>query len=119
MYVTAEAFVGMPSKNQRSIAYKAITAYEERVIDIVCEALGLEKIRVTGRKRTRDLAEARCIAIGIILNHIPDFGLKKLGLSFSGRDHSTILYNKDLYNDLYGTNKQFTYKANLVLKGLE
>lgn len=118
MYVTAEAFVGMPSKNQKSIAYKAITAYEEQVIETVCEALGMSRNELVSPVRKRHLAEGRCIAIGIILARIPSFGLKRLGRIFN-RDHSTAIHCRDLYNDLYGSDKEFTYKANLVLKGLE
>lgn len=118
MYVTAEAFVGMPIKNQKSIAYKAITAYEDQVIETVCTALGMSRSELVSPTRKRHLAEARCIAIGIILARIPLFGLKKLGTVFN-RDHSSIIYCRDLYNDLYGSNKEFTYKANLVLKGLD
>lgn len=118
MYVTPEYFVGISAKNQKLIAYRSSVAFEQRVVDIISECLGVTKEQITSKKRTRDLAEARCIAIGIILERFPNFGLKKLGAFFGGRDHSTIIYNKDLYKDLWDTNKQFRYKASLILKGL-
>lgn len=119
MHVAPEYFIGLPKNEQKVLVTEYNQTFEEKVLNTISLALGVNKEQIYSPSRKRTVTEARCIAIGIILARIPNYGLKKLGKLFGGRDHSTILYGKDLYNDLYGRDKTFTFKANLVLKGIE
>lgn len=87
----------------------------EQILAITCNTLNVPMEGVLSSSRKRELVEARCIAIGLTLTVNKKITLMELGRIFS-RDHSTIIYNRNLYDDLYKSDKDFTKKADSVLK---
>lgn len=108
-------YSGLPSRQQILTRLGRKTDDIETIIEAICSVLNVGREELVSRKRTRRLAEARCIAIGLILSVNPNVTLVSLGKLLGGRDHSTIIYNRDLYGDLYKSDKIFTEKTNKVL----
>lgn len=61
---------------------------------------------IKSANRNHDLVKMRTLAINLIRVREPRLPLKAIGAYFN-RDHSTIIYNLNLYNDLIGFNKPF------------
>lgn len=61
------------------------------VVRIVAEHFGLRSEDLTGRKRTKEIAHARQIAM-YLLREENDLSLPAIGDQLGGRDHSTIRY---------------------------
>lgn len=108
-------YTGLPNRQQVLTRLGRRTDDVETIIEATCEVLNVGRDELVSRKRTRRLTEARCIAIGLILSVRSDVTLVALGKIMGGRDHSTIIHNRQLYNDLYKSDKIFTDKTNKVL----
>jgi chromosomal replication initiation ATPase DnaA len=85
----------------------------EAIIQAVCEALKVNKADLLGPERSGKLKVARRIAIGLILMADPMITLKVVGQMF-GRNHTTIIYNRDQFYDQNGTNRELTNKVKMV-----
>lgn len=116
MKVDPVLYTGLPEPKQILIRMGRKENDPEIIIEAVCRYLGIPRELLTSRSRKRELVEGRMIAIGLILQVNPAFGLKKIGRLFGGRDHSTALYNRELFNTLYKSDKPFTKKVQEVLK---
>jgi chromosomal replication initiator protein len=70
---------------------------EERVLSIesiqktVCEYYGLKPQDIKAKKRTRDVAFPRQVAM-YLSKHLTDFSLSDIGKNFGGKDHSTVIH---------------------------
>lgn len=56
----------------------------------VCEFYGLTKTQIESKSRTKNIANARHIAIYLCRKHL-DMPFAKIGLEFGNRDHSTVM----------------------------
>lgn len=114
--MTPYIFPLLPKRSQNHVALgiKENRLEHSDVIDFVCQVLKLDKIKLISSTKRREYAEGRFIAIGIMREEQTCLTLKAMGKLFGGRDHSTIIYANETYNDLYGTNKEFTEKVNAV-----
>lgn len=110
------AFAGLPEKEQRFTRHGIKVGEPEEIISAVSEVLDIPFDQITGRFNKREPVEARHIAIGMIAMANPKLSLKAIGRIFSGRDHSTIIYSKNNFENLYKTDKQFREKVNAVKK---
>jgi chromosomal replication initiator protein len=87
-----------PSANARE-ALKDIALQDEETIDatkiveIVCKFYGVKKEELLARKRTKNIAEARQIAMYLITEYL-NIPLESVGNIF-GKDHSTVIYAKN------------------------
>lgn len=63
---------------------------EAKIINIVADYYNLAPSQITGKIRTGQIALARHIAMYLIRT-ILDLPLKKIGASFGGRDHTTVM----------------------------
>lgn len=63
----------------------------ELVQKIVCEHLGIKVHEIKARKRTKELANARQIAMYLTKKHT-SLSLSEIGRLFGGKDHATVLY---------------------------
>jgi len=102
--MTTEIFIGLPERlqNAASIGISLETNSKEKnldtILNLICNGLNLKNKDVRSRSRKRELVTARMIAIGISYR-VTDNKLKEIG-SYFDRDHSTVIYNRDLFNDL-------------------
>lgn len=63
---------------------------EEKIINIVCDYYNVTPTQVKGKIRTGQIALARHIAMYLIRNNL-DIPLKKIGETFGGKDHTTVM----------------------------
>ena len=113
--VSPSTFLGLEERDQRLVLFGRTKHDIHEIIQAGCSVLGVTMEQLVSPKRTREIAEARTIIVGIFLQITPDYGLKRLGRLFN-RDHSTVLYQRDLFKDLYGRDKPYTAKVEAVLK---
>ncbi len=87
------------------------------IISGICRAFEIDAVQLMSKTHQRKFVELRAIAIGLIFKTNPGITTVELGRVFK-RDHSTIIYNKQLYNNLYKSDKTFTEKVELVLASI-
>lgn len=88
----------------------------EKILDKVSKRYGISVEEMKGRKRTKEISQARHIAIYLIRN-ITDQSLPAIGRLF-GRDHTTILSALDSISSDIATNKSFEADINDLLKSI-
>lgn len=69
-----------------------------KIIETVCQYFRITHNEIIGKKRTKDIVEARMIAIYLI-REILDLPFVTIGQIFGGRDHSTIIYSYEKINN--------------------
>ena len=80
------------------------------IIDIVCKYYNLKKDELLARKRTKEVAEARQIAMFLITEFI-NMPLASVGAIF-GKDHATVIYAKNKVADDMKTNQKLSVQIN-------
>lgn len=85
------------------------------ILSAVCEVLDVPIERLLSPSREKAIAEARTIAVGLILQVNSDITLKSLGRRLN-RHYSSVIHQRETYNDLYKLDKLFTKKVNKVLE---
>jgi len=108
--MTAQIFVGLPQNVKHDFTHGIKIASTEGIIDSVSAVLNIEAKFIKGNSRKREFVEARQIAIGLIYEAYPKLTLKTVGRIFN-QHHSTIIYSKKTFDDLYLTNKAFKQKV--------
>ena len=110
--MTPMIYVGLT----KSLRIQSLNKYRKPIdiINMVCDALNVKRSDLLSPKRHREIAEARCISIGLILKSNPAITLKQLGALFL-RDHSSIIHSRNLFNDLCECDKTFTNKVRTVI----
>ena len=73
------------------LAPRRVACAPDQVVRIVAEHFSLRFEDLTGRKRTKDVAHARQIAM-YLLRQENDMSLPAIGDQLGGRDHSTVRY---------------------------
>lgn len=64
-----------------------------KIVEMVCKFYGVKKEELLARKRTKNIAEARQIAMYLITEYL-NIPLESVGNIF-GKDHSTVIYAKN------------------------
>lgn len=64
---------------------------EQKIIDVVSDYYNLTPSQLVGKNRNAQIATARHIAMYLIRDVLPDSSLKKIGTTFGGRDHTTVM----------------------------
>jgi chromosomal replication initiator protein len=111
--MNAYIFSGLPDKTKYLAVRQIKESNPELIIKAVCETFGLTPEILTGPERKRIHTEPRQIAIALILHANPKMTLKQIGKMFN-RDHSTVVYSREVYNDLIENNAEFQKKVALV-----
>lgn len=111
--MTAQIFAGLPEPKKDLVVNRVKETHPDTIMNAVCVTLNIRHEDLTGRIKTRELAEARCIAIGLILRANPAMTLKSVGKIFS-RHHSTVIYSRALYSDLMEIDPEFKRKVSLI-----
>lgn len=106
-------YTGLPETKKDEFISRIKETDPELISSVVCEKLGVTIDQLKSSSRKRDVVEARFIAISLIMIANPDLTLKEVGAMFN-RDHSTIVYARDTYNELMEGNKAFQDKVALV-----
>ena len=77
----------------------------ERIIAIVCDYFNISTSDITGKKKNKEVVEPRMISIYLIDKYL-SIPLKKIGETFGGRDHTTIMHARDKISADLKTNKK-------------
>lgn len=88
-----------------------------KIIDIVCKFYNVKKEELLARKRTKQIAEARQIAMYLITEFI-NIPLEAVGNIF-GKDHSTVLYAKNKVQDDIKKSKKLDVEINDLKQMIE
>lgn len=88
-----------------------------KIIEIVCKFYGLKKEEILSRKRTKNIAEARQIAMYLITEYI-NIPLDSIGSIF-GKDHSTVIYAKNKVVDDIKHSKKLEVQINDMKQMIE
>lgn len=83
------------------------------IVNIACEYFSVEKKDILAKKKTKQLAEARQIAIYLISEYL-SIPLTSIGKYFGGKDHSTIIHARDKIANLKQNDSKYAgYIADL------
>ncbi|MBR3685333.1 MAG: chromosomal replication initiator protein DnaA [Clostridia bacterium] len=80
------------------------------IINATCNYFKVSKADIIGKKKTKDLAEARMIAIYLITDMLT-IPLVSIGQLFGGRDHTTIIHARDKISSQLQENNPQTKRA--------
>lgn len=64
----------------------------QHIIDTVCEHFDISKEEIRSKKKSRDVARPRQIAMYLIRMLFADISLEKIGEVFGGKDHTTVMH---------------------------
>lgn len=98
--LAAEALKGIiPSTKPKVITVQSIQK-------VVSEQYGIKMEDFTSKKRTKNIAFPRQIAM-YLSRELTDLSLPKIGEEFGGRDHTTVIHAHDKISNMIQTDKQF------------
>lgn len=110
--MNAIIYAGLPAQQQHYVKFGVSVSSPKDILDVCCEVLSQKREDVISKSRKRPIVECRQIAMGLIrLNS--SLALTKIGAMFN-RDHSTVIYACETFNDLYGRDKKFTKYVDAV-----
>ncbi len=90
----------------------------EYIIQIVAEHFGISKSDITGKKKPKEIAVPRHIAVYLCRN-MTDATYQEIGRSLSGRDHSTIINSINFINKALESNdREITDSIAIIKKKL-
>lgn len=81
-----------------------------RIIDSVCKFYNIKKEELLARKRTKEIAQARQVAMYLIFDML-DMPLAAVGNIF-GKDHATVIYAKTKVTEDMAKDKKFATEIN-------
>ena len=87
----------------------------EHIIKTVCEYLNLDLDRFNSPERTRDIAQARQIAMYLAKQHTKA-PLTSIGSAIGGRNHATVLHSCKAVSNLIDTDKVFRRQVEEIEK---
>ncbi|MEG2365875.1 MAG: chromosomal replication initiator protein DnaA [Alistipes sp.] len=87
----------------------------DHIIDVVCEYLNLDFKRFNSAERTREIAQARQIAMYLAKQHTKA-PLTTIGASIGGRNHATVLHSCKAVMNLIETDKAFRNQVDEIEK---
>ncbi len=87
----------------------------EQIVAVVCKNFEISVEALNSSKRTRELAQARQIAMYLSKQHTKS-SLSMIGSSIGGRNHSTVLHSCKAVSNLIETDKQFKEMVDKLTK---
>ena len=89
----------------------------ETIIDIVCNYLDIPLERFNSTERTREIAQARQIAMFLAKRHTKA-PLTQIGAAIGGRNHATVLHSCKTVQNMIDTDKSFRAQLEDIEKTL-
>jgi chromosomal replication initiator protein len=81
--------------------------YINHIMAAVCHHYAITEYKLKSQSRKRNYSDARSTAMYLIKQYVPAMTLKKMGVLFGGRDHTTIIYSLKKFNALNDTDASF------------
>ncbi|UCD35409.1 MAG: chromosomal replication initiator protein DnaA [Nitrospiraceae bacterium] len=95
---------------------KALTV--EYVQKTVCEYFGLKVQDIKAKKRTRDIAFPRQVAM-YLSKTLTESSLNEIGKNFGGKDHSTVIHACKLIEERRKSDDEFEKKIDYLIKKIK
>jgi chromosomal replication initiator protein len=95
---------------------KALTV--DYVMKQVCEYYGLRVQDIKAKKRTRDIAFPRQVAM-YLSKILTDSSLSEIGKGFGGKDHSTVIHACKLIEERTKSDEDFDRKIDYLIKKIK
>ncbi len=86
----------------------------EKVIKIVCEYYGIKVTDIKARRRTKDIALPRQVAM-YIAKQVTGTSLTEIGNAFGGKDHATVIYACRQIEEKKGRDESFARMLENIL----
>ena len=117
MYTNPHLYAGLPDDQKRRILIKNKPLSNDVLFKAIFKALSVTKEQIQSKTRKKEIVTARYIFIGLQKELGEYLPLKKLGELVGGRDHSTVIYAIDTFNDMIEIkDKKFKQDLDLVRK---
>ncbi len=87
----------------------------DHIIDVVCKHLDLDHTRFNSTERTREIAQARQIAM-YLAKQYTKAPLTAIGSAIGGRNHATVLHSCKAVSNLIETDKAFRHQVEEIEK---
>ncbi|MFI3248376.1 MAG: chromosomal replication initiator protein DnaA [Rikenellaceae bacterium] len=87
----------------------------EQIVGVVCKHFEISIEALCSAKRTRELAQARQIAMYLAKQHTKS-SLSVIGSAIGGRNHSTVLHSCKAVTNMMDTDKQFKESVDRLTK---
>ncbi len=95
------------------VTHKEITL--DKIQKVVCEQMGLDFEKLNSPKRTREIAQARQIAMFLSKQHTKA-PLAAIGAAIGGKNHATVLHACKAISNLMETDKAFRHQVEEIEK---
>lgn len=90
----------------------------ENILDVVSEYYNIQKRDILSKKRTKEIAQARQVAM-FLAKEYTDMTLQLIGSFFNGKDHATVLYAVNTINRQMKADKKFAAQVTHVKETLK
>ena len=103
---------------------ESVSAYKRKkiteLIFNLCDVTGVSELALKSASRKRNLVEMRQLFFAIVWN-TPNIriGCKNIGLYMGGRDHTTVLYGKDVHKALYEVDKDLKERTDNIIEKIQ
>ncbi|MCL2630128.1 MAG: chromosomal replication initiator protein DnaA [Firmicutes bacterium] len=87
--------INMVTKALQSNTQKKEELNETSLMNALCSYFRIQKADMVGRRRTKDVVDARQIGIWFFTELLKELPLEAIGQIFGGRDHSTVIHSRD------------------------
>ncbi len=87
----------------------------DHICDVVCKHFGMDKDQFNSKKRTREIAQARQIAMYLAKNHTR-LPLASIGSAIGGKNHATVLHACKTITNLKETDRAFNTQIEIIEK---
>ena len=84
-----------------------------KIVDIVAKYYGLDMATIKGKMRKKNIAQARAIAMYLSC-YMTDESLERIGLEIGGKNHATVIHNRDKINEEIKTNNQLKEEIKIL-----
>ena len=101
-----------------------VKAQEERritsalIIDFVADKYGVASEDMTGKRRSRDIALPRQVAM-YICREMTDLSTTAIGQAFGGRDHTTVMHGCDKISETMEADSSFKKRVEEIMRQIE
>ena len=84
-----------------------------KIVDIVAKYYGLDMATIKGKMRKKNIAQARAIAMYLSC-YMTDESLERIGLEIGGKNHATVIHNRDKINEELKINNQLKEEIKIL-----
>jgi len=114
-----EITIEMAKNVLKDLIYDEVKALSTDFIQkTVCEYYGLKPQEIKAKKRTRDIAFPRQVAM-YLCKTLTDSSLSDIGKSFGGKDHSTVIHACKLIEKRRKDDEEFSKKVDYLIKKIK